>query len=133
MASAATTSRRASCPGANSATVSASPAASRGSISTATTLRASPEQAQGQRAQARADLEDAVIAAQVSRGDDPTHRVGVDDEVLPALLGRPDVVALGQQTNVRRAEKSRTGGRWFVAHMVDQSRPSEAAQRGHAP
>ena len=44
----------------------------------------------------RADLDDDVVGADAGLPDDPAHRVGVDDEVLPPLLGRAQVELGGQ-------------------------------------
>ena len=49
------------------------------------------EQGQGQRAQPGADLDHDVVGRDAGLADDPADRVGVDDEVLAALLGRPQV------------------------------------------
>jgi hypothetical protein len=40
---------------------------------------------------------------------DAPHRVGVDDEVLPERLGRPDAEAGGEGADLRRAEQGRVG------------------------
>ena len=54
------------------------------------------EQSQGERAESRADLDDHVVVADAGVADDAADGVGVDDEVLPALLGRAQV-ELGRQ------------------------------------
>ena len=73
-------------------------------------VRRDLEQAEGQRPQARADLDHDVIARDARRLDDAAYRVGVVDEVLSALLGGTDAARLGQATDVRRAEEPRRGG-----------------------
>ena len=54
------------------------------------------QQPQGQRAQARADLEDDVVGPQVGGAHDPPDRVRVVQEVLAERLGRAQVELLGQ-------------------------------------
>ena len=48
------------------------------------------EQAEGQRAEARTHLEHDVVRAHAGAAHDRADGVGVDDEVLPQGLGRPD-------------------------------------------
>ena len=45
------------------------------------------------------------------RADDAPDGVGIDDEVLSALLRRSHVMRGRQCTDIRRPEESRTGGR----------------------
>ena len=78
------------------------------------------EERQREGAEARTDLQHHVGRVEIGSADDPPHRVGVDDEVLATLLGRSDVVAGRQRTDIRRPEKSRTGGcRWVRVHSVE--------------
>ena len=46
-----------------------------------------------------------VVGPQRGVAHDPAHRVGVDDEVLPTLLGRPQVERGRQGPHVRRPEQ----------------------------
>ena len=71
---------------------------------------ATSEQRQGQRPEPGPDLDDHVVGADAGGAHDAAHGVGVDDEVLPALLGGPQVELVGEQTHLRRPEEPRTGG-----------------------
>ena len=80
-------------------------AASTGSISTATTVRPRAA-AQGQRAEAGPDLDDARRRrATLGGAHDAAHGVGVDDEVLPERLGRADAEPGGELADLGRAEQ----------------------------
>ena len=68
------------------------------------------EQGQGQRPQAGADLDHDVVRPDAGLAHDAAHGVGVDDEVLPALLGGAQVELGGELTHLRRPEQPRTGG-----------------------
>jgi len=46
------------------------------------------QQSEGQRAEARSDLDDHVVGGDSCRSHDAPHGVGVDHEVLPEHLGR---------------------------------------------
>ena len=72
--------------------------------------RGDVQQGEGQRAEAGPDLEDHVVGTDAGVAHDPAHRVGVDHEVLPALLGRAQVERGGQRTHFCRTEQSRSGG-----------------------
>jgi hypothetical protein len=89
---------------------------------------------QGRQLLVELDLEHHVVAGDARLADDPAHGVGVDHEVLAALLGGAQVEPIGQLTHFRRPEKPRTGGRCHAdeasAHM---GRPSDEAQPGHEP
>ncbi len=130
----ATTSKRSAWPGARSAMVAGSAAASTGSTSIGHDPVDRLQQGQGQRAQAGADLDDHVVGADARRADDAPDGVGVDDEVLAALLGRPQVEGGGQRTDIRRPEKPRTGGGHVllggVAHAGDTIRHAAGDYRG---
>ena len=78
------------------------------------------EEGQGQRAEAGADLDDDVVAGDAGLAHDPAHGVGVDDEVLPALLGRAQVELGGELTHLGRPEESRAGRR--SGHAAKPSR-----------
>ena len=68
------------------------------------------EQREGQRPQPGPDLHDHVVGSDARLADDAPHGVRVDDEVLSALLGGPQVELSGQRTDLRRPEQSRAGG-----------------------
>ncbi|WP_245753510.1 hypothetical protein [Geodermatophilus ruber] len=68
-------------------------------------MRDRGQQPEGQRAQARADLEDDVVGRQLGGADDPADRVGVVQEVLPEGLGRPQVELLGEVADGGRAQQ----------------------------
>ena len=67
------------------------------------------QEAEGQRSQSRPDLEDDVVRADLGGRDDASHRVGVDDEVLAAVLRRPKLELGGEPTHVGRAEQGGHG------------------------
>ena len=90
-------------------TVAWSAPASSGSISTAITRRRRLEQAEGQRAEAGADLQHDVVRTDPGRRDDAADGVGVGDEVLAALLARPQPEPPDQLAD--RAGVEQTGGR----------------------
>jgi len=73
------------------------------------------DQSEGERAQARTDLQHMVGGTQVGRGDDPAHRIAVVHEVLPEGLGRVQVEHLGQTPHLGRAEQ---GHRLMIGHTV---------------
>jgi hypothetical protein len=64
------------------------------------------EQPEGQRAEPGTHLHHDVVRPQVRRLDDPPHRVGVDDEVLPELLGGAQAQLGRQRAYLRRAEEA---------------------------
>jgi hypothetical protein len=68
-------------------------------------LRGGREQAEGERAEARADLEDDVGRAQLRGADDPPDRVRVVQEVLAEGLGRTQLELLGQVADRGRAQQ----------------------------
>ncbi len=74
-------------------------------------VRCHLEQPEGQRSQAGTDLDDNVIGADTGRTHDASHGVGVDDEILPALLGRADAAGLGQAADVSGSEQPAGLGR----------------------
>ena len=65
------------------------------------------QQPQGQRAEARPDLQGHVVGGQAGGGDDPTHGVRVVHEVLAQLLGGRDAQPGGEFPDLRRAEETR--------------------------
>jgi hypothetical protein len=67
------------------------------------------EQREGERAEPGTDLDHDVVAGDGGLAHDAAHRVGVDDEVLPALLGRSQVELGGQPTHLGRPEEPRAG------------------------
>ena len=82
--------------GAYSAIVSGSSPASFSSTSTATTRAATSSRARVSEPSPGPDLEHHVVGRDAGLADDPAHGVGIDDEVLPALLGRAQVHDRGQ-------------------------------------
>ncbi len=93
IASASTTSKRSAWSGAYSAMVAGRRAARTSSISSGDDAAGDLQQRQGQRAQTRADLEDDVVGTDARLAHDAADGVGVDDEVLAALLGGAQVEA----------------------------------------
>ena len=65
------------------------------------------EQREGQRAEARADLEHDVVGTDLGETDDAAHRVGVVDEVLAQALGGSQVELRGESPDVTRPEQAR--------------------------
>ena len=63
------------------------------------------QQREGERAEARSDLDDDVVRAHPGDADDLAHRVGVDDEVLAPLLGRSHLEPLGELAHLGRPEE----------------------------
>jgi len=68
------------------------------------------EQGQRQRPETRTDLQDDVVGTDTGLPHDPPDRVGIDHEVLTALLGRAQVEPRGQRADLRRAQQARNGG-----------------------
>ena len=118
-ASAATTVSRSTYAGARSATVAGSSAANLSSTSTATTADAAGSRPERQRPEPRSHLEHDVAGPDGGRADDPAHGVRVDDEVLPALLGRA--------TGPARAASARTSAGPSSATSEDGVTTSEVA------
>ena len=67
------------------------------------------EQREGERTETGADLDDDVVGVDPGLADDATHGVGVDHEVLTALLGRPKVELGGQPPYLGRPEQAHRG------------------------
>ncbi len=63
------------------------------------------EDCEGERTEARSDLDDAVGCRDPGRVHDLADRVGVDDEVLPQLLGRGHVEVGGEPTDLGGTEE----------------------------
>ena len=63
------------------------------------------QQRQGQRAEPGADLDDDVVGPDLGGAHDPADRVGVDDEVLAALLGGAYAERGGQLADVGGAQE----------------------------
>ena len=93
----ASTRARSAC----SATTSRSAAASPRSTSTASDVGAGLGQRQGQRAEAGADLDDAVTRADPGEVGDAPHGVGVGDEVLAEITPRREVAFVEQFADPR--------------------------------
>ena len=71
------------------------------------------------------DLDDRVVGADLGEPDDPPDRVGVDDEVLPPLLGRADPQSGRQLTDLARAQQRARLGRF--RHGGEPTEPSRCA------
>ena len=97
------------------------------------------QQRQGQRAQAGPDLQHDVVRAHIGGAHDPAHGVRVDDEVLPALLGRADAHRRGQFTDVGRTEEGvrgvghRDGARVGIGGCVHRASLRPQYGQGLAP
>ena len=98
-------SSRSARSGSRAATVAGSRAASRGSISTATTRATAGSSPRVSDPRPGPDLEDDVVGPQVGGAHDPADRVGVVQEVLAERLGRPQVELLGQLADRGRAQQ----------------------------
>lgn len=91
------------------------------------------QQAQGQRAEARADLDHDIVGPDLGGPDDPADGVGVDDEILAALLGGADAQRGGQLADVGGAQQ----GAWIVggalAHATASLRSFTREAYGRRP
>ena len=132
-ASASTTVSRSARSGRRAATVDA--AAGRPAAGRSPRRRrgaAAGSRPEGQRAQARADLEDDVVGPEVGGAHDPPDRVRVVQEVLPERLGRPQVELLGQLADRGGAQQPVGLLGWGAQRGPDQSnrwRPQRATGR----
>ena len=72
------------------------------------------QQGQGQTAKARADLEHGRTGWQLGQSNDALHGVGVDDEVLAALLGRTKIQVGSELANLPGPEE--------LGHQVPNAR-----------
>ena len=86
------------------------------------------QQRQRQRPEPRTDLEHDLVMAQVGDTRDAPHGVGVDDEVLPALLARSQPETGRECSDLGRTQQPAVRGR-----TAQVGRPSDAAQAGQAP
>ena len=84
------------------------------------------EQREGQRPEARADLEHDVVGSDPGVADDPAHGVAVDDEVLPALLARAQVELVGEAAYLGGAEQAHRG----PGHGSEASRAEPGVSAG---
>ncbi len=68
------------------------------------------QQREGEGPEPRPDLDDHVVGPHTGGAHDTADGVGVDHEVLPALLGGPDAEDVGQLTDVGGTEQGIGGG-----------------------
>ena len=92
------------------------------------------QQPEGERPQTGTDLQHRLLRpVDVGKPDDPAHGVGVDDEVLPPALGRPDVEVGSELSDASRRRGVARRRRGSSRGPVCRQENSRGPQTGHCP